>query len=609
MEREKGFEAGTIIKSALILATVAIIFFSGGCSKQFAKIEANQVQLKLMSQSNAEQLADIAEYIGQNQAELTEQLQKLHNEMQVALDNQQVLMVGLVVAHNEAAEISGNIASLENKQAELYNTVQGNNSRLNEKVALLEQNQSEIKEGIADSKNQTLKVSSEVAALGNTQTRLYEESQKSIQQVADNLSSVANSQETLKAGLVASNTTSAKIAEDVVVLGQKQSQLNSDVQNNNSKLNEKFASLEQNQNTIIAGITDSKNQTLKVSSEVAALGRKQTQLSSEVQSNNSKLNEKIASLEKGQSTIASGIADSKSQTLKLSSEVAALGDKQAKFEETSGNSFSDIANNLTLISGNQEILKAALVVAHNENAGAAKALSEINQNQEVLKAGLVVSHNETAGVGNQVTLLGETQKELKQIIQDSNTRLSQKVASLEKNQSDLLTGFDKFKSDTKQIAADFSALGSAQVNLKEAVDSYNKQLTERVAFVEKSQQDWQETIKQMQQSVEQAAGNISVFEQNLSKLQEIFQVKISDLSNASGAGVKVQLEFQEKIKNDLAALSEAVSVLKQGQSQMQLKIEEVQTSTKSMSVEFPAAIEQLKNNMDVKKETEYSTDK
>jgi chromosome segregation ATPase len=438
----------------------------------------------------------------------------------------------------------------------LYNTVQSNSSKLNEKVVSLEQGQNTILAGIADSKNQTLKVSSEVAALGSTQARLHQESQKSIQHVADNLSAVANSQESFKADLVVSNKTSSKIAEDVAFLGQKQSQLNSDLQSNNNRLNEKVALLEQGQNSIVAGIADSKN-----------------------------------------------------QTLKLSSEVAALGDKQAKFQETSGNSISDIVNNLSLITGNQEILKAALVVSHNENAGIANTLSEINQNQDMLKAGLVVSHNEAAGVSNKVASMNETQKELKQIMQDSNTRLSQKVASLEKSQSDLQNGIENVRNETKKIAADISVFSNGQTNLQEAVESCNKQLTDRVTVVEKSQQDWQETIKQLQQSMQQVAGNISTFEQNISKLQEIFQGRISDLTNTSNAGAKGQLEFQEKMKSDLASLSEAVSVLKQGQTSMQQKIEEVQTSTKSMSVEFPAALEQMKKDMDLKKETEYSTDK
>ncbi len=553
MKHGKGFEVRKLImKKAVLLTAIAMSTGFAGCSKQFARIEDNQAQLKLMAQTNAEQLAAITEFIGQNQNELTAKIQQVRNETKVLADNQESLKAGLVVSHNETAKIANDVTALDRKQSELYNTVQANNSRLTEKVNVLEQGQNTLLAGIEDSKNHTLQVSSEVAALGDRQVKLHETSQNSIQQVNNNLSQVAKNQESLKAGLVVSHNETAKIANDVTALDRKQSELYNTVQANNSRLTEKVNVLEQGQNTLLAGIEDSKNQTLKVSSEVAALAQ-----------------------------------------------------AQAKLNETS----SLIANNISQLFNNQEVLKAGLVVSHNETAKVANNLSRVAGNQEILKAGLVVSHNETAKAANNLAALGDLQKELNGIVQNSNSSLSERVAVIEKNQSDLQTGIENVRNETREVAASVSAVGTGQVNLKETVENYNQQLTDRVVVVEQSQHEWQTTIKQMQESISDVAGNINTFEKNLSKLHEIFQSNMSDLNTAANKNSQGQLEFQEKIKKDLLALADSVTVIKQGQNQLQQKVADVKSNTESIAAEFPAAIEQLRKEMTAEEEEAYSSNK
>ena len=148
-----------------------------------------------------------------------------------------------------------------------------------------------------------------------------------------------------------------------------------------------------------------------------------------------------------------------------------------------------------------------------------------------------------------------------------------------------------------------------EINLQEVVENYNQQLTDRVVVVEQSQQDWQATLNQMQESIREAAGNINTFEQNLSKLHEIFQSNMNELVSAANKNNQGQKEFQEKIKNDLLALTDSVSMIKQNQSQLQQKIADVKSNTDSIAVEFPAALEQLRKDITIDKETAYSTDK
>ena len=63
-------------------------------------------------------------------------------------------------------ETTNNLAAIDQKQKQLYNTVQNNNNTVTQRIVALEQGQGSLKAGIEESKSQTAKVSSEVASLG-----------------------------------------------------------------------------------------------------------------------------------------------------------------------------------------------------------------------------------------------------------------------------------------------------------------------------------------------------------------------------------------------------------------------------------------------------------
>ena len=556
---KNGLKTGKIVlKSGLILSLVILISLAG-CSKQFAKIEENQAQMQSMVQSNAEYLANLTKNIERNQNELIAQLKQAQKETEVVANNvkslseqqvmlhessqdsinqiagqlshvsanQEVLKTGLVVSHNETAKVAGNVAALEQKQVELYSTVQNNDKQLTEKVTSLEHGQSGLLASIEDSKKQTLKVSSEVAALGGEQAKLYESSQNSISQLSEQLNKVSANQEFLKTDLAESHDQIAKVAGNVAALEQKQAELYSTVQNNDKQLTEKIALLEHGQNGLLASIEDSKKQTLKVSSEVAALGSEQT-----------------------------------------------------KLHESSHNSINQIAGQL----------------------------SQVSANQEILKTGLVVSHNETAKVGNNVSLLNQTQKELNGILENNNDKIIKRVTVIELNQSDLQAGFDKMQNETRAVAENISSIGKEQTNLHETVNEYNQQMSEWVDSIEKNNLEWTAAIQQMRESVKQVAGNIGIFEKNLSKLQEILQGKIGDLAAVSTAGKKEQAEYQEQMKKDLLALVESMNAIKESQSQLQKKIVDVQSKTDNIAIQFPIAIEQLRKELTIEEANTYTSD-
>jgi septal ring factor EnvC (AmiA/AmiB activator) len=71
---------------------------------------------------------------------------------------------------------------------------------------------------------------------------------------------------------------------------------------------------------------------------------------------------------------------------------------------------------------------------------------------------------------------------------------------------------------------------------------------------------------------------------------------------------KEQLKFQEKIQQNLLAVDSSISAVKQSQEKLQSQIENVRSSAEIMSTELPAAIEQLREEMERNRSTENEGD-
>lgn len=124
-----------------------------------------------------------------------------------------------------------------------------------------------------------------------------------------------------------------------------------------------------------------------------------------------------------------------------------------------------------------------------------------------------------------------------------------------------------------------------------------QQLTNKVAVIEQSQQERQDTIEAMQENTQKVAARISTLGENLLKFQEILQNNIRELVGIIDVSGQEQLKFQEKIQRDLRALDDSVSAIKQSQNKLQRQIEDVQNRAEIMSSDVPAAIEQLEDEL------------
>jgi len=234
--------------------------------------------------------------------------------------------------------------------------------------------------------------------------------------------------------------------------------------------------------------------------------------------------------------------------------------------------------------------------------------ARIEKNQHELQAGIEQVQNDIRNVAANTAAVSEKQAKLQETVQNSDRQTTDKIALLEQNQTELQAGIENVRADSKNVAADMAAditaVKDEQARLYETVQSNNSNFTSNVAVLEQNQQQWQGKVEELQQNFQVVTTRISTIADDLLKLQEVLQTNIRELVGAMDLNDQEQLKFQEKIQKDLLAFDDSMRAVKLSQEKMQNQIQDVKNSAEAISSELPAAIEQLREEMERKVETE-----
>ena len=218
------------------------------------------------------------------------------------------------------------------------------------------------------------------------------------------------------------------------------------------------------------------------------------------------------------------------------------------------------------------------------------------QNQHQLQTAVAAIKDVQSGtkkVSADIINLENEQLALQEMVQNNNRQLDDNVAAIEQNQKQLQARIGDIQNGTKKVAADIITLGNEQITLQEMVQSNSRQLADNVAAIEQKQYERQGRIEGVQKNIQKLANSINVLENNLLKLQEIFQSSTQDLFSIMDIADREQLKFEERIQKHLQALTDSLSAIEQSQAQLQNKIVDVQNSTGVISKNVTAIPEQL----------------
>jgi len=227
--------------------------------------------------------------------------------------------------------------------------------------------------------------------------------------------------------------------------------------------------------------------------------------------------------------------------------------------------------------------------------------THIEQNQNEQQAGIEEVQNDIRQVAANTAALSEEQMRLQETVNKNDRQMTNKIALIEQSQDELPAGIVEVQNDTKNvavdIAADITTITNEQAGLYEKVENNSRQLTNNVALIEQNQQEWQGKIEGLQQNIQEVNTRASALGDDLLKLQEVLQNNIRELVSMMDVSDQDQLKFQEKIQKDLLAYDNSISAIKQSQSKLQSQIEDVRISAEAMNNELPIALGQLKEEL------------
>ena len=280
--------------------------------------------------------------------------------------------------------------------------------------------------------------------------------------------------------------------------------------------------------------------------------------------------------------IAAIVDYTKQNQHQLQTAVAAIKDVQSGTKKVS----ADIIN-----LENEQLALQEMV--QNNNRQLDDNVAAIEQNQQQLQARIGDIQNGTKKVAADIITLGNEQITLQEMVQSNSRQLTDNAAAIEQNQQQLQARIGDVQNDTKKVTADIITLGNEQITLQEMVQSNSRQLADNAAAIEQKQYERQGRIEGVQKNIQKLANSINVLENNLLKLQEIFQSSTQDLFSIMDIADREQLKFEERIQKHLQALTDSLSAIEQSQAQLQNKIVDVQNSTGVISKNVTAIPEQL----------------
>jgi len=257
----------------------------------------------------------------------------------------------------------------------------------------------------------------------------------------------------------------------------------------------------------------------------------------------------------------------------------------------------------------QMMVKANSLQIEEMTARLEKNQKELNTLVESVQNNVSAVAADVSRVGRDVAAVADAQVNLQKTVQTNSKQVAERINTLGQSQQELSAGLGqaisdvqsetrKVATDLTSVAADVTAVSSEQARLFETVQQNNQDLTNKVAALEKSEQERQNTIGGMEENINALAANISGLGQDVLRLQELLQSNIRELVSIAEVAGQKRAEFQDSIRANLQTLDESFLSLQSSQSDLQSRIEQIQSNAPDLS-NMPAAIDQLRNQLEL----------
>ncbi len=248
---------------------------------------------------------------------------------------------------------------------------------------------------------------------------------------------------------------------------------------------------------------------------------------------------------------------------------------------------------MTAVAGRQDALAKAIQGYSDATNAYAAQLAENQQKTQASVDGIAATTTQTAA---DVTAVAGRQDTLAKAIHGYSDTTNAQMTKLAENQQNIQGSIDLVASTTGQTARDIAAVGDTQLKSEQSAQAGRVETVNQLAEIAQNQQNWLERIDATQARIQALTDSIKLLDQQVGRFQGALETSIKETVTPLGVNAPQRQQFETRISQDMQAIVEAISQLRQAQTQLQEQMSQVQRNTLSQTETLKTTIEQIKQS-------------
>jgi len=605
--------ANTALKEQLGTSQETLTAQIAGLSTSQQHLQAGVDTLSGKADQTVAQLADTKSSL---QDTLRVSREVLTGQIAASLQNQQALQSDVRDLNDKTDKLTANVGEVATGQTALRETLRTNQDAVITTMAGLSDNHQALRGSIDKIDGKTDRVAGDIGSMATQQQSLYEavkanqdvvvaklaEVTATTGQTARDVTTLNNGQASLQQAVRATEQSlgekAGQTAASLNTLTEQQAALQQSIQTGHVVLTARATELAGTQQALKSGIETLGQATQRVAADIATMTAGQNALHQTLKVHSDKVNQQVASLANSQEEMKANLDTLTATTGQASLDILALGNNQTGLAQTVRTGMADlgtqtdkVAAGLTTVAAGQSSLNDTL----NRNGQAASGqIARIADGQQQMQSSLDTLTATTGQTALDVIAMTARQNAIQAALQSHDEASGAQMAKLMDNQQQIQSSLDTVTATTGQASLDTLAMNNSQGQLGQAVFAGRQEMTAKLTALAQDQQNWSNRLDAAQAKVASVADSIAALEQQITRLQAALQTGIQGATAILGTTTQQRQQFETKVSQDIQAVMDSLTQLRQTQTLLQEQITQVQRSTQGQAESIRSAIEQMK---------------
>jgi len=542
--------------------------------------------------------------------------------------------LNLVTASNRQSEFEQNVHTGLGDLASSQQTLQGSvdtlatgATQIGLDLIAVSEGQNQLKQAVNSGINNLATNDTQLAAdlrtVGERQMALNETLASHDENVARQVTNLAQRQGQLQSGLDGVAATTTQLALDVITVDDHQAKLEQTAQADRAKFDTRLTHVVENQQQIQGGLDMLTATTTQVALDVLTLDDTQTRQSQSVQANHQEVVSKLTAAAQDQQQMQGGLDMLTATTTQVALDVLTLDDTQTRQSQSVQANHQEVVSKLTAAAQDQQQMQGSLdvitatttqvgldvIALDGKQDNVAQALqtnrqefgpklTALSDHQQQLQTELDTLTATTTQVALDVLSLDESQARQGQALEARQQGLASQVKTVTQGQQQMQSNLDIVTATTSQVALDVITLDDNQDKIEQAVQANRQELATKLAEIAQGQQQWLARYDAAEAQVATMTAGITALEQRVTNLQGTLQTSLQDLSTLLDAESQQRVQFQDSVRQDMQSVTGSIAQLREIQAGLAEHIQRVQDSTQSQTGDILSALEQLQQKTD-----------